>query len=851
MSSEKTKKKRIRPFRVKQGSIVAIRSKFFEQEAKKKRKTLHWQWLNPIPDLDLSINLIGQQIRCILPPEVNKDNLEQQQDTNSRTFEGEVIAIHENTSSHLQVSLLVSSNVLPFISLHNAVEYIKDEIVESALKKSELRNRKLEQKIQGLDSCEIKIILPRIQTKKTVRWAIRKRIPSNPDSYLGDGNDSVEQQQKNVRWVMQQNIHSSINANYGQVLEVETNSSGKKNGSLATVRIKPLAYASNLPHISHCRDRAIELCEMKATDSSDVVSSSITSSIPIENLIVIGKSAAISTEGKVDSSQGDFVIRYIYDEVLNQFEHVGRDQSISSKICHRCRILTPNTKIGQCESKNCLETDGDKKWWCKPCIKYMRKKLGFILRRDEVFQCPSCVGRCDCPQCRQVSSIDTNQTHLKARIESSCEEIQSFMSREKAPKNKYENDDRNSEIHENNHHSPIKTQCSCCKAIGNEAFPQNSEVNKRLSCLYCTIKEASNEKLLDEGDVKNMDFVSATTAVMNLMGSADFSIPFDLKKEISRPRSKPIEDVVTKPNQSKLENSAKTSSKRSYSKKSNTSGKRKSPKLSKDSKPSTNEIESRPEDEEEDSQPSCSRTEAYDPSKKLFRGANNSAAHARSSLALMKRGGRSLPSTETRNKGNIDKSSGRAARAKQRRMLKDNFLMTGGVKETMKGCEHALRFGKSIIHGWGVFTDEEINAGDLIVEYRGVLIGHAVADRREIEYENAKIGSDYMFRIDSETVCDATHHGCVARFINASCNPNCHTQIITVNGVKRIAIYAKTKIGKGEELSYDYKFEPEFDESKRIPCNCGSTNCRGFMNWDQKYVAIDPKTTRPAINTDS
>ena len=38
-----------------------------------------------------------------------------------------------------------------------------------------------------------------------------------------------------------------------------------------------------------------------------------------------------------------------------------------------------------------------------------------------------------------------------------------------------------------------------------------------------------------------------------------------------------------------------------------------------------------------------------------------------------------------------------------------------------------------------------------------------IADRREKEYEKAKIGSDYMFRIDEDTVCDATHHGNVAR----------------------------------------------------------------------------------------
>lgn len=126
--------------------------------------------------------------------------------------------------------------------------------------------------------------------------------------------------------------------------------------------------------------------------------------------------------------------------------------------------------------------------------------------------------------------------------------------------------------------------------------------------------------------------------------------------------------------------------------------------------------------------------------------------------------------------------------------------------------------------------------------HRGVLIGNCVADKLEQEYEKAKIGSDYMFRIDSKMVCDATYQGCVARFINACCTPNCHTQILTVNGVKRIAIYAKRNIEKGEELSYDYKFEPEYDVSKRIPCNCASPQCRGFMNWDQRYVAIENNT---------
>jgi histone-lysine N-methyltransferase SETD1 len=97
-----------------------------------------------------------------------------------------------------------------------------------------------------------------------------------------------------------------------------------------------------------------------------------------------------------------------------------------------------------------------------------------------------------------------------------------------------------------------------------------------------------------------------------------------------------------------------------------------------------------------------------------------------------------------------------------------------------------------------------------------------------------------MFRIDGFMVCDATKQGNVARFINASCDPNCYTQIITLNGSKRIVIYAKRDIKAGEELCYDYKFPFEFDQSKRIPCHCGAKECRGYMNWDKRYVVLPP-----------
>ncbi|EJK63132.1 hypothetical protein THAOC_16229, partial [Thalassiosira oceanica] len=198
--------------------------------------------------------------------------------------------------------------------------------------------------------------------------------------------------------------------------------------------------------------------------------------------------------------------------------------------------------------------------------------------------------------------------------------------------------------------------------------------------------------------------------------------------------------------------------------------------------------------------------------------------------------GNSLPRTLEKAKKPEDvvaPKNGRAARASQRRMLK-SLATLGSASSSVdrlagRDREQELRFDKSSIHGWGVFAEEHINSGDLIIEYRGELIRNAVADKREKEYEAARM-DDYMFRIDANTVCDATMRGNVARYINASCDPNCYTQIITAGDNKRIVIYAKRDIPKGGELVYDYKFSLESDPGKRLICNCGAKMCKGFMN---------------------
>ncbi|KAI7897613.1 uncharacterized protein BX663DRAFT_481490 [Cokeromyces recurvatus] len=138
-----------------------------------------------------------------------------------------------------------------------------------------------------------------------------------------------------------------------------------------------------------------------------------------------------------------------------------------------------------------------------------------------------------------------------------------------------------------------------------------------------------------------------------------------------------------------------------------------------------------------------------------------------------------------------------------------------------------LRFARSPIHDWGLYAEEHIDMNDMVIEYVGEIIRQQVAEEREKKYERCGIGSSYLFRVDDDTVIDATKCGNVARFINHCCAPNCSAKIITVDKQKKIVIYANRDIEPGEEITYDYKFPIEAD---KIPCLCGSKYCKGTLN---------------------
>jgi histone-lysine N-methyltransferase SETD1 len=70
-----------------------------------------------------------------------------------------------------------------------------------------------------------------------------------------------------------------------------------------------------------------------------------------------------------------------------------------------------------------------------------------------------------------------------------------------------------------------------------------------------------------------------------------------------------------------------------------------------------------------------------------------------------------------------------------------------------------LRFARSPIHDWGLYTMERIAQGEMVIEYVGEIIRYQVAEKREKTYERQGIGSSYFFRLDEDLVVDATKKG--------------------------------------------------------------------------------------------
>ena len=847
-------------------------------------------WTSPLPGRDSGMALIGKRVRCFFP---KLDGHKR------RVLEGEVVSLidyglaQRKRGRPIRVGLLVDRTVLDDFTFLKRLDHDVD--ATKLPNKKARRNHRMEQNIRGKQKVTVHIKLSNPVTADvthSVQWVIQKRVPPklfqkaaagtvrrnsslaspvpvatptsvmtttkgtvatitgetatatgntngatgttavvadaataaattngkngqkaaqphkkrrkfntvNDTKHVGDGNDPQEQQVTNWRWLagrfhdlLLSSKSESVDpygANVlsaglvGQVLKVE---SSPVSSSLAVVTLLRLflpeqTATGRLPH--HGPYDIFE--DYDATDAA--AGGSVRVQVPVEHLIIISR--------RVEKNHGE-------NEVQSSKEHAAWEQLLEVSHSYSLRkdafspLMQPENIAARDESNSFPQNESKDTITC--CHRCRRS----ILKSEAT----SCTSK-DCPL------ADTKLKKATIWCPSCLKVLPSVNNIHESAKPCY---------HE-------MCDCRTCRSLVASGLEQKLWTSVSTAVAVNRNVQAGSERPL------LLPYLSSIGSV----GLIDFELPnrFADLGSLPIPKEKPITKVFARspkkvkkslsPKFGNISTGSKTSEKRSATK---SNGKMALVSID------DGKLEELVELKEDYSvfKPSCSRLVPYDPAttgRSLVADlvSANSDKPRNLRQTLMDRPGDGEKDEKT--------SSSRRARANQRRMMKGVAAIgvTSFGLDTLAARESQLRFDRSGIHAWGVFADEPIASGEMIVEYRGVLIGNTTAEKREKQYEAAKIGSDYMFRIDALQVCDATKQGNVARFLNASCGPNCYTKIITLDGNKRIVIYAKREISAGEELCYDYKFPLEYDASKRIPCYCGTKECRGWMNWVRSHI---------------
>ncbi|KAJ3147403.1 Histone-Lysine N-Methyltransferase ash1l [Geranomyces michiganensis] len=161
-------------------------------------------------------------------------------------------------------------------------------------------------------------------------------------------------------------------------------------------------------------------------------------------------------------------------------------------------------------------------------------------------------------------------------------------------------------------------------------------------------------------------------------------------------------------------------------------------------------------------------------------------------------------------------------------------------KEHVKDIEVVWTAGR----GYGLQATSAIRASTLVLEYRGEIISQETClDRMRDQY--ADLENHYFLNYSRGEVIDGCRKGTDARFVNHSCEPNCHIEKWMVDGEYAVGLFAKKDIAPGDELTYDYRFE-SFGPMK--PCLCGAPTCRGFIGLNKKVEIPKPAPVKTGQN---
>ncbi|KAF7732147.1 histone methyltransferase set2 [Apophysomyces ossiformis] len=149
--------------------------------------------------------------------------------------------------------------------------------------------------------------------------------------------------------------------------------------------------------------------------------------------------------------------------------------------------------------------------------------------------------------------------------------------------------------------------------------------------------------------------------------------------------------------------------------------------------------------------------------------------------------------------------------------------------------------------GYGLRALTDLPKNAFIMEYIGEVIPNNEFIRRTRKYENEGLKHYYFMTLKTDEIIDATKKGCLARFINHSCNPNCVTQKWVIGKKMRIGIFTSREVKAGQELTFDYKFERYGAVAQK--CYCGEPNCKGYIGGTVEKDTDEELLTAPRIQS--
>lgn len=121
-------------------------------------------------------------------------------------------------------------------------------------------------------------------------------------------------------------------------------------------------------------------------------------------------------------------------------------------------------------------------------------------------------------------------------------------------------------------------------------------------------------------------------------------------------------------------------------------------------------------------------------------------------------------------------------------------------------------------HGRGVFAEEPIQKGTVILRYGGPFLRYADTTPQT-----------YAVQVGPDLYLGAS--GGLDDYVNHCCDPNCG---LVINAPTDVTLVAVRDIAAGEEIFFDYSTTMAEDDFE-MPCHCGAAACRKLIR-DGKHL---------------